>query len=519
MNIVLVGFMGSGKSKVGKRLAKQTGRTLLDLDHLITGDHITIGEIFAVEGEAGFRKRERAAVRAATKHDDAIISTGGGTVLDPANVRELKRNGVVVYLKADADELVDRLTRSKKERPLLKATNVPKRVRELLAQRTPVYESVADLVVGSDERDPDHIVQKITRRLSLNGTSSRTNRVRVATDPPYTVHVGRGLLGRIASLAKVPSGAEKVAVITHPRLKRLWGPEVDEGLRDLDRTWITFPEGEEHKSLETAGRLTEAVARAGLHRDDLVVALGGGVAGDVAGFVASTFGRGVRVVQVPTTLLAMVDSSIGGKTGVNLPQGKNLVGTFHQPFAVIADLDVLSSLPEREFRSGFAEVIKYGFIADPALLKLAVKRRDEDLQRIVTRSVQIKAEVVASDERDTGRRAILNYGHTLGHAIELATGMHHGEAISVGMVYAAAVAALMGITSSEMVDEHRRVLDTVGLPTTVAGVTWNQARKRMAMDKKYAKGDRLVLLEGPAKPVVRDVPLEILERAWKEVAS
>jgi shikimate kinase/3-dehydroquinate synthase len=500
MNIVLVGFMGSGKSKVGKRLASQTGRSLIDIDALITSDGETIGEIFEREGEAGFRKRERAAVKEAARATNAVISTGGGTVMDANNVKDLKRNGRVIYLKADASELADRLARSKTQRPLLEGHDIPERVASLLKERAPVYESVADVIVRSDARDPDHVVRQIVAKLSTNGTS-RTDRIRVKTDPPYWVTVGRRLLGSI----DLPTSAEKAVVISQPRLRRLYGDRIP-------HPWITFPDGEANKTLATAAQLSEGLAKAGLHRGDVVIAVGGGVVGDVAGFVASTFGRGIGVIQVPTTVLAMVDSSIGGKTGVNLPQGKNLVGTFHQPLAVIADLDVLETLPEREYRSGLAEVIKYSFIADPGLIKVLERK---DMQGVVTRSAKIKAEVVAEDERDAGRRAILNYGHTLGHAVELATGLHHGEAISIGMVYAATVARELEM--SDLVDDHRRTLEAIGLPTRVDGLRWSDVRKRMVLDKKYAKGDRMVLLEDVAKPVVRDVPVDVLEKAWKEL--
>jgi 3-dehydroquinate synthase/shikimate kinase/3-dehydroquinate synthase len=498
MNIVLVGFMGSGKSKVGKRLARKTGRMHIETDDLVTARE-PIADIFARGGEAAFRAREREAVKEAARSKDAVISTGGGTVVDPSNVRELKRNGTIVYLQADESELVRRLSRSKRERPML-AGDIPGRVRELLAQRAPIYESVADVIVRSDERNADRVVESIASKLSLNG-ASRTDRVRVGTDPPYTVTIGRGLVDRI----ELPTGAEKAVVISHPRLKRLYGSV-------FRHRWLTFPEGEASKTFDTAARLAEGLAREGLHRDDVVIAFGGGVVGDVAGFVASTYGRGIRVIQVPTTLLAMVDSSVGGKTGVNLPQGKNLVGTFHQPYAVYADLDVLRTLPARELRAGMAEVVKYAFIADPSILELVERG---DMHGIVTRCVKIKADVVASDERDAGRRAILNYGHTLGHAIELASDLHHGEAVAIGMVYAAIVARILGV--SDLVDDHRRAIEAVGLPTEIPGLRWPVVRKRMVLDKKYARGDRMVLLEAPGKPVVRPVPIDVLERAWKEL--
>jgi 3-dehydroquinate synthase len=535
-NIVLVGFMGSGKTEVGRCLADRTGRRLIDTDDVVVNAGTSIDDIFAAEGEAGFRRRERKAIEKVARGKDTVISTGGGTVLDPANVKALKRSGVLVYLKTSVDELVGRLENGR-DRPLLRPveglagrTDLRKRVEHLLAQRKPIYESVADHVVSSDGREPVDLADEILKRLHRE-EATPVRRVKVALHPSYTVTIGRGILGRAPELVKLPRAAESVAVVSHPRIRRLWGSAVEKGLRNakLKVTWCTFPEGEERKTFETAGNLLRALARANLHRGDVVVALGGGVVGDVGAFVASTYARGIAVVQMPTTLLAMVDSAIGGKTGVNLPSGKNLAGTFHQPIGVVADLDALATLADREIRGGLAEVIKYGFIADPSLLELVSGRVSEIaehgavLAEIVVRSAEIKADVVAQDEREEGLRAILNYGHTLGHALEAASvagrgrKLHHGEAISIGMVYAAAVAATTGL--SELVDEHRKVLEAVGLPTRVEGVGWNEIAERMRIDKKYAKGSRLVLLEAPGKPVVVRVARKDLVKAFEAVSG
>jgi 3-dehydroquinate synthase len=231
----------------------------------------------------------------------------------------------------------------------------------------------------------------------------------------------------------------------------------------------------------------------------------------------------------------MVDASIGGKTGVNLPQGKNLVGTFHQPLGVLADTDVLGTLAEREVRAGLAEVVKYAFIADPGIADIVVRQRDEILgggpaiDALVARCARTKAGIVGADERESGVRAILNYGHTLGHAIEAVSvahrgrakgaKLHHGEAVAIGMVYAAAVSVLLGSAGRELVHEHRRVLEAVGLPTRVGGIAWKDVWERMAMDKKYSRGHRLVVLRGPGAPVVRDVPQRILRSAFAQVSD
>ncbi len=539
-NIVLIGFMGAGKTEVGRKLAADTGRRFIDTDHIVVPNGTSIEDIFATEGLEGFRKRERSAVRDAARARGAVIATGGGAVLDPANVRDLKRSGVLFYLKASAPELSRRLD-GQNDRPLLRTNGkaaegaeLHAKIASLLAEREPVYESVADHIVSSDGRTVRDVAGEVQRTMKAKARpgSRSIKRVRVAVEPSYQVLIGRGLLDDVSDLVKVPAGAASAGIVSHPRVKRLWGEPLEKSLRarGLSVSWHTFPEGEESKTMETAARLCERLAASGFHRGDLLFGLGGGVVGDVTGYVASTFARGISVVQVPTTLLAMVDAAIGGKTGVNLPQGKNLVGTFHQPISVVSDLRVLETLPVRELQGGLAEVVKYGFIADPALVRTVTRERDDimgcgpALDMLVARCAKIKAEVVAADEREQGLRAILNYGHTLGHAIESLSverggraKLHHGEAIAIGMVYAARVSSLLGL--SDVVDEHRRVLEAVGLPTRVGGLGWSQVSKRMQTDKKFSGGARLVLLESPGSPIVHTVDPEVLREAFAEVRA
>lgn len=309
-----------------------------------------------------------------------------------------------------------------------------------------------------------------------------------------------------------------------------------EGLRGtrLRLNTFTFPEGEERKTLETAARIYKRLAMLEFHRGDLLLALGGGVVGDLSGFVASTYARGIPVVQVPTTLLGMVDSAIGGKTGFNLPEGKNLIGTFHHPIAVLADLDTLKTIPDREFRGGLAEVVKYALISDPSLGQELVEKRDAILARsdalgpIVMRSAEIKAKVVAGDEREMGDRVILNYGHTVGHALEslgiagaLRSGrLHHGEAVAIGMVFASWLSVVLGLAGKDLVEEHVRLLDAVGLPTQTGRVSWDDLARYVALDKKHDRALRFVLLEAPGKPtVVRDVPQQAITEALQHVTE
>jgi 3-dehydroquinate synthase len=286
---------------------------------------------------------------------------------------------------------------------------------------------------------------------------------------------------------------------------------------------LGVPEGEEAKSLATMTALLRQLATQEAHRDDAVVALGGGAVGDLAGFVAATYMRGVPFVQVPTTLTAQVDAAIGGKTAVNLPEGKNLVGAFHQPAAVLADVATLATLPGRDYRSGLAEVAKYGLTIDLELLErlerdpAPVLRRDgRALEDVVARCVRAKAAVVVEDERDAGRRLILNYGHTLGHALERLdafAGRTHGEAIAIGMVFAARLAEAEGLAPAGLASRHVRLLASLGLETGGSLPGADEVLGAMKMDKKYRGGVRFVLLEDVGHPVVVDSVSETSVRA------
>jgi 3-dehydroquinate synthase len=336
-------------------------------------------------------------------------------------------------------------------------------------------------------------------------------------DRTYEVVVGSGVLG---DPSLVPAGsAARGFVVSDRTVAAAWLAPLAGGLRaaGVDPVHLPVPEGERAKSLDTAEALYHELAGREARRDDLVVALGGGVVGDLAGFVAATYLRGMRVVQVPTTLLAQVDAAVGGKTAVNLPEGKNLVGAYHQPAAVIADVDTLSTLPDREFRSGLAEVAKYALAVDPGLLDTLEGRRDALLARepailedVIARCVRAKAATVALDERDAGPRLVLNYGHTVGHALERLddfAGRTHGEAVARGMVVAARLAEGMGVAPSGLVAGHVRLLASLGLPTGGPFPPAERVLAAIGMDKKRQLGHRFVLLEEIGRPrVVEDVP-------------
>ena len=359
--------------------------------------------------------------------------------------------------------------------------------------------------------------------------SERRVRVGIA-DRPYDIVVGRGLVREAGTLVDIPDGAEKAFVVTHPELRSYSEPvAVSLASRGLDAVTVEVAAGERSKSLGAASDLYDSLAAAGAHRHDLVVAVGGGVVTDVAGFVASTFARGMHLVNVPTTLLGQVDAAIGGKTAVNLEAGKNLVGTIHQPIAVLCDVDVLATCPADEMRSGLGEVIKYGFIAEPSLLDVVersahslVEGDSEILMDVVARCCAIKADIVAADERETSVRAILNYGHTFAHAIEKLKGfgaVPHGNAVALGMMAAAYLARELDRIDDDLVAHHRRVIDAAGLPTS-ASLDLDKLQDAWKLDKKYRGGVRFVLLAGLAKPESGIVaPPDALEKAVERLRS
>ena len=320
-------------------------------------------------------------------------------------------------------------------------------------------------------------------------------------DRSYDVQVGAGVRSRLGAV--VPAGARRAAVITQPGI----GWSVDSG---LDQTVLEVPDGEEAKCLAEIERLCRAMSSAGFTRSDVIVAVGGGVVTDIAGFVAAVYHRGMRYVSVPTTLLAQVDAAIGGKTGVNLPEGKNLVGAFWQPHAVLCDTEVLATLPPAEMRSGQGELAKYHFLTGDDLDGL-------DLAERIAAAVRIKSDVVAADEREGGRRAILNYGHTLAHAVETAGryDLRHGEAVAVGLIYAAEVAARMGRIDTDRVAEHRRVVTGYGLPSRLPAMLDDddELLALFGRDKKAVDGLTLILDSAAGVEPVKGVPEPVLREA------
>ncbi|MBE3589490.1 MAG: 3-dehydroquinate synthase [Firmicutes bacterium] len=358
--------------------------------------------------------------------------------------------------------------------------------------------------------------------------------VRVEGERPYEVWIGRGLLREAGTRLRAVGGTPRALIVTVPPVARHWQEPLRASLAaaGVDAAWHVVPDGEESKSLEQLAGIYQAALTARLDRESWIVALGGGVVGDLAGFAAATFLRGVRFLQVPTTLLAQVDASVGGKTGVNLPAGKNLVGAFHWPSLVLADLDTLSTLPEGEFRAGFAEAVKHGLLSDendygfirraaPRLLR----REPAALQRLVADSVRIKAAVVGRDPREAGERRRLNLGHTVGHAIEAAAGYgrwRHGEAVAAGLAAEGALALAVGTGwTAERQRELLELLETLSLPTQLRGLRADELLERMRYDKKAIAGElRWMLPAAPGRIVeVTGVPRDVVRRVLVELGA
>lgn len=345
----------------------------------------------------------------------------------------------------------------------------------------------------------------------------------------YDVVVGHGLLDRLG-----PVLGERVrrVLVIHPRALRATGDTVRESLEAEGFTALTaeIPDAEEGKHIQVAAFCWQVLGQNDFTRSDAIVSVGGGAVSDVAGFVAATWLRGVRVVHLPTSLLGMVDAAVGGKTGINTAEGKNLVGVFHPPAAVLADLDALATLPRNELLSGMAEVVKCGFIADPVILDLIEKDPEAVadpaspvVRELIERSISVKARVVSADLKEAGLREILNYGHTLGHAIELSErySWRHGAAVSVGMMFAAELARSVGRLNDVVADRHRSILESLGLPTSYRGDRWQALLDGMRRDKK-SRGDllRFVVLDDVAKPGILEVPdTSLLFAAYQEISQ
>ncbi|MGP5036936.1 3-dehydroquinate synthase [Corynebacterium variabile] len=518
--LVLVGLPGAGKSTIGRYLAKQLDCGVVDTDTLIEDDYgRRCGEVFSELGEPAFRELEERHVADALR-TDGIVSLGGGAVIS-AKTRALLADDLVVHLKVTPEEGARR-TSGDANRPVVAADDPVARYRQLQTERAPFYDEVSDLTVTSEGRAPRHIVSEILQFLETTTSVKEPDmtdvrRVHVATDNPYDVVIGRDLTGHVAEA--VP-GASRAVILHQPPLAER-ARHIAEGLRaaGIEPVLHETPDAEDAKTVAGAAECWDVCADAGLSRQDVIVGVGGGATTDLAGFIAATWMRGIRVVQYPTTLLAMVDAAVGGKTGINTAAGKNLVGSFHEPSVVLVDLEVLDTLPAKEISAGSAEIVKAGFIRDPEILDIyesdpaAALDPRGSLPELIELAVKVKADVVGQDLRESSLREILNYGHTYGHAVEQHENYRwrHGWAVAVGMVYEAELAHAVGLLGEDAVARHRRILTSVGLPTSYDGASLEELLEVMGRDKKNRDGHiRIVVLSDrdglPYAPVRLEAP-------------
>ncbi|MEA3239339.1 MAG: 3-dehydroquinate synthase [Candidatus Bipolaricaulota bacterium] len=490
-NIVLSGFMGTGKTAVGSAVAQRLGRAFVDMDVLIADrSRKSIPRIFAEDGEDVFRRLERELCRELSEKQDLVIATGGGTLIDHENRSLMTKTGIVVCLTASYDEIVRRLNGADvSTRPLL-GDDPRTEIERLLCDRNEAYRSFPWQIDTTELS----IKQVANRVITIAG--SVTIRVRYPGGE-YDIRIGDGLLNHLSDLArKVAIG--HIAIVTNTVVGPLYAATVERSLcaAGFDPFTCVIPDGEVHKTLATVESLYRKFLDGGLDRAGTVVSLGGGVTGDIAGFAAATFMRGVKFAQVPTTFLAMIDASVGGKTGVDLPKGKNLVGAFKQPSLVLIDPSVLSTLPIEELRNGAAEAIKHGVISDPALFDHLKDGPVSFTPRLIGRILKVKVRIVAQDPYERGRREILNLGHTVGHAIERASrfSVPHGPAVAIGLVAAARIAVRLSRADHELVRQLESALTAWGLPIKLPDLPIDKILGAMTHDKKRKNGQTRFVL-------------------------
>lgn len=555
MDVVLVGLSGSGKSVVGRRLAALHGATFVDLDDAIEERAgRSIPEIFAEQGEAAFRALECSVVAALGPPDGTsavrrVVATGGGAVVDPRNRWHLYRHRLPIWIDGPVEILAARLRRSRHVRPLVAGSRDPvKTLRALLAERERFY-APAVRVDGTAGVGPvlRRIERALAERLGQAGRATGDGGTGGGPPAPTTLLDARTRIGRIVLgegiaapvLDDVLRGlrARRALLVSEPSAWAAVGAAVAEKLRAAGWTVepLLLPRGEAAKRLTVIGRAARRLADLRVERGEPLVAIGGGALGDAAGFLAAIWLRGVPVVHVPTTLVAQIDSSIGGKVAVDLPEAKNLLGAFHQPAAVIIDVLALRSLPARQRRAALGEAVKIAVLGDERLFELleahgpAIVRGEAEvfdngvLAELVERAAWAKVEVVLVDERESGPRISLNLGHTVGHGIEAAAGYRgilHGEAVAFGLRAACRLGMALGVTPPERAARVEALLDRLGLGVGRAPVASEAVLSAMGRDKKHELGRlRWVIPTANGWDVRRDVPESLVRRVVDELVG
>ena len=511
-HLYFTGFMASGKSRTGRALADRLGRPFVDTDNVIVERAgKSISEIFEQEGEAAFRKMERDVIaEIAQSEKPLVVSLGGGALTQAENLKVIRENGTIIRLWAKPEVLSERIGR-KNTRPLLANLSDEERlekIKQMLKDREKNYANADFSVESSNDYSETHVTERIMHMLKF--WESHALDVHPSEGGRYPIFIGKNI---------VPDAAIM-----------LEGLRLAPTYEFLICTDTTIAKEQNTKLSEHLNQLYSFMLHRGYTRKSCLLQFSGGVVGDMAGFGAATYQRGIPFVQFPTTLLSMVDSSVGGKVAVNHAEGKNMIGAFYQPKAVVCDISVLNTLPPTEYLAGLAEIVKYGVIYDEEFFTYLennvekIKAHDFDvLKHMIFRSCQIKAEVVGIDEKEAGLRAILNYGHTFGHAIEKLTHYElysHGIAVSLGMRVAARAAVLLGKLSKEDEQRQNKLLDDLGFPKTY-NTDVEAAWAAMAVDKKAEKGTRVYILPTKIGKVekVCNIDKGIIADAWKAIQA
>ncbi len=551
VNIILTGFSGTGKSLVAKEVAQRLSWNFVDTDEeVVKQAGKPIAEIFQQDGECKFRELEHEIIEKACQQEETVIAIGGGAIVDSRNYDLLAENGWIICLEAKPETIYQRLFQESnysfgtEVRPLLANDNPTERIRQLKASRQFYYANV-DWIIHTDRLGINQVAEEVIRAWRLL-RSTRNDKakacdsidkdatcwVETATQS-YPIFVGYGLLDKLGEKIKGRDLSGVITIISDETVFSLYGSKAEKVLKNAGFAVNSFvvPPGEATKSIDSATKIYDFLVKHRTERDDVLIALGGGMVGDLAGFVAATFLRGMPWIQVPTSLMAMVDASIGGKVGVNHPQGKNLIGAFYQPSFVLADIQTLTTLPQRELTSGWAEVIKYGLIMDKEFFAFLESNVEElvglesnAISKAISRSAGIKAQIVSEDEKERGKRTILNYGHTIAHGLEAATQYErflHGEAVAIGMMGAAKLSQRLGLLSSEAVTRQQSLLEKFNLPVSFSRIDLGRVTGAMELDKKTrGKAIRWVLLKSIGNTMIRnDVSQQNVLAVLQELAG
>jgi len=511
-NIYFTGFMASGKTRIGKLLSSHLKRPYIDSDtYIVEKAKKSIAEIFEQDGEAKFRELEKEAIRDISKKKNVVVSLGGGAITQSENVHVIRSSGILICMKAEPEILCERIGRNN-SRPLMAGLEPDARLEKIntmLSAREKYY-ALADFSIDSNEGPPEErVLPQIIEALKL--WEHLVARVELSSGASYPIFIGKNILKYIHVLLKKLKlfPQNEILVCTDSNIAK----KQNDNLKMLckktgESKSFVFPAGENSKQLEVLNRLWTFMLKNRYSRKSCLLQFSGGVVGDMAGFAAATYQRGISFVQIPTSLLAMVDSSVGGKVAINHTEGKNMIGAFYQPKAVMCDLAVLKTLPKEEFRAGLAEIVKYGIIYDADFFQWIEKNASAIIEKdfaalkyIVKRSCEIKSAVVGEDEFELGLRAILNYGHTFGHAIEKITDykkFSHGIAVGLGMRVAGRLSTITGRWTAKEESRQNELLTKFRIPKTLTQskveLSLKSVWNAMASDKKAEKKTRFYIL-------------------------